>query len=290
MGKSRLFSAIFMLAASIGCTAQSPEQKIWDFIAPYDAEIGVAAICGNDTITVGRTEPCPMASVVKFPQAVAALDCMEKNNIPMDSLIEISKEDLHENTYSPMRNHFPNGTKMPISELIYYSMALSDNNACDKIFTSIISPSETDCYIKSIGITGMNISMTENEMHADVANSYKNSATPLSVALLTEKLLKGEILTSRHRDFLAGIMEKCQTGANLLKTPLRNGDTIGHKTGTGDRNATGRYIATNDAGFIKPANGKAYSIAVFVMDSAETPSTNAEIIAGISRIIYDSFK
>ncbi len=289
MKKSWLLTVLIAVAIPATCMAQSPEQKIWNFIASYDAEIGVVAISDNDTIIAGRSLPCPMASVVKFPQAVAALAAMEKKNIPLDSLIEIRKEDLHENTYSPMRNQFPNGTKMPISELIYYSMALSDNNACDKIFSSIVSPAETNSYIKSIGINGMNISMTEDEMHADIANSYKNSATPLSVARLANMVLKGEILSSQHRNFLIDIMVKCKTGGNLLKSALKKGDIIGHKTGTGDRNKDGRYIATNDVGFIKLANGKNYAIAVFVMDSAETPSTNAEIIAGISRIIYDSF-
>ena len=64
------------------------------------------------------------------------------------------------------------------------------------------------------------------------------------------------------------------------------GVTVGHKTGTGDFNAKGQQIGCNDIGFVLLPNGHAYSIAVFVKDSAESSLKNSKIIADISRIVY----
>lgn len=63
--------------------------------------------------------------------------------------------------------------------------------------------------------------------------------------------------------------------------------TIGHKTGTGDRNDKEQQVACNDIGFVLLPDGHAYSIAVFVKDSAENNQENSKIIADISRIVYE---
>lgn len=65
-------------------------------------------------------------------------------------------------------------------------------------------------------------------------------------------------------------MVECQTGQDRLIAPLLDKKvTMGHKTGTGDRNAKGQQIGCNDIGFILLPDGHAYSIAVFVKDSKQ---------------------
>ena len=63
--------------------------------------------------------------------------------------------------------------------------------------------------------------------------------------------------------------------------------TVGHKTGTGDRNAKGQQIGCNDIGFVLLPDGRIYSIAVFVKDSEENSQANSKIIADISCIVYE---
>lgn len=83
-------------------------------------------------------------------------------------------------------------------------------------------------------------------------------------------------------------MVECQTGQDRLIAPLLDKKvTMGHKTGTGDRNAKGQQIGYNDIGFILLPDGHAYSIAVFVKDSEADNRENSEIIAEISRIVYE---
>ena len=64
---------------------------------------------------------------------------------------------------------------------------------------------------------------------------------------------------------------------------------VGHKTGSSDRNADGMKTADNDAGLvILPTAGN--TIAAAVMDSYETDEDNANIIARISRMVYDAMR
>ncbi|MDE5795715.1 MAG: class A beta-lactamase-related serine hydrolase, partial [Muribaculaceae bacterium] len=64
---------------------------------------------------------------------------------------------------------------------------------------------------------------------------------------------------------------------------------IGHKTGTGDKNAQGRIIAVNDAGYIFLPNRDGYAIAVFISDSGYGMVETEQIIADISEIVFKGF-
>ena len=79
-----------------------------------------------------------------------------------------------------------------------------------------------------------------------------------------------------------------ETGANKLKGMLPAQTMVGHKTGSSDRNADGMKTADNDAGLVILPDGRKYYIAAFVMDSYETD--NADIIARISRMVYDAMR
>lgn len=102
------------------------------------AEIGIAVIIdGKDTVTVNNDIQYPLMSVFKFHQAVALADYMDKKRLPLGTLLSIKKSDLKPNTYSPLRDQFPQGGfEMSIADLLKYTLQQSDNNAC--IFFSII--------------------------------------------------------------------------------------------------------------------------------------------------------
>lgn len=80
---------------------------------------------------------------------------------------------------------------------------------------------------------------------------------------------------------------ECNTGRDRLPAPLQGTEAvIGHKTGSGDVNAEGLLIATNDIGFVYLPDGRRYVVAVFVKDSAADDRSNAQLIARISEAVY----
>ena len=267
----------------------SLRNEIIHSICKYDAKVGVAVMVNNtDTLTVNNSDKYPMMSVFKFHQALAVCHHLQTKGISLDSVINISKEELRENTYSPLRDRFPEGNiRISLSELMEYTLQLSDNNACDILFNRILSTKETDRYIRSLGIDDFSIEMDENDMHENLDNCYSNWTTPMAAVRLINLFLEGGAVSGEYYDFIKRTMTECTTGIGRLPYPLKNtAAVIGHKTGTGDRNSDGRYIGINDIGFINLPDGNSYLIAVFVKDSAEDYETTERIIAEISSMVY----
>lgn len=287
----RSFILLICLLPTLLCAQnRNLEAQLRQAIEGKKAEIGIAVIIdGKDTVTVNNDIHYPLMSVFKFHQALALADFMGREKQPLNTRLAISKCDLKQNTYSPLRDKYPGGgIEMSVAELLEYTLQLSDNNACDILFRYQGGTEAVDNYIHSLGITDCAITATEDEMHQDISRCYQNWSTPLAAAELLELFRKKTLFADEYKEFIYQTMVECETGKDRLVAPLQNkGITIGHKTGTGDRNAKGQQIGCNDIGFVLLPDGHSYSIAVFVKDSGESDSENSKIIAEISRIVYE---
>ena len=266
------------------------ETQLKEAIKGKKAEIGIAVIIdGKDTITVNNDIHYPLMSVFKFHQALALADYMGKQKQSLETRLPIKKSDLKPDTYSPLRDKYPQGgTEMSIADLLRYTLQQSDNNACDILFNYQGGPDAVNKYIHSLGIRECAIVGTETAMHEDLNLCYENWTTPLAVAELVEIFRKKPLFPKVYKDFIFQTMVECQTGQDRLVAPLLDKKvTVGHKTGTGDLNAKGQQIGCNDIGFVLLPGGRTYSIAVFVKDSEENNQANSKIIANISRIVYE---
>ncbi|MDR2954253.1 MAG: class A beta-lactamase, subclass A2 [Prevotella sp.] len=289
--KYLLYSLIGILMF-VSCSSQNKEElrgKIEKIIQDKKATVGVALVVdGKDTLTINNSIHYPMQSVFKFHLALAVLDYMNINNIPLDHKVYIQKEDLLPDTWSPIREEHPDGNfEMPIGELIKYTVAKSDNNGCDILFRFIGGTEKVDSYIKSLGITDFSIVANEEEMHREWDLQYKNYTTPYAAIQLLEKFREENILPKHFHDFLWETMIGTTTGSNKIKGLLPDETIVAHKTGSSGRNEKGLKGADNDIAIIQLPDGRQYSLAIFVSDSYESDETNAEIISQISKIIYD---
>ena len=266
------------------------ETQLKEAIKGKKAEIGIAVIIdGKDTVTVNNDIHYPLMSVFKFHQALALADYMGKQKQSLETRLPIKKSDLKPDTYSPLRDKYPQGgTEMSIADLLRYTLQQSDNNACDILFDYQGGPDAVNKYIHSLGIRECAIVGTETAMHEDLNLCYENWTTPLAAAELVEIFRKKPLFPKVYKDFIFQTMVECQTGQDRLVAPLLDKKvTVGHKTGTGDLNAKGQQIGCNDIGFVLLPGGRTYSIAVFVKDSEENNQANSKIIANISRIVYE---
>ena len=266
------------------------ETQLKEAIKGKKAEIGIAVnIDGKDTVTVINDIHYPLMSVFKFHQALALADYMGKQKQSLETRLPIKKSDLKPDTYSPLRDKYPQGEiEMSIADLLKYTLQQSDNNACDILFDYQGGPDAVNKYIHSLGIRECAIAGTETAMHEDLNLCYENWTTPLAAAELVEIFRKKPLFPNVYKDFIFQTMVECQTGQDRLVAPLLDKKvTVGHKTGTGDLNAKGQQIGCNDIGFVLLPGGRTYSIAVFVKDSEENNQANSKIIANISRIVYE---
>ena len=91
-------------------------------IKSYPATVGVALIVnGRDTLALNNEVQYPMMSVFKFHQALAVADYLQRNQMSFDTPVAVQKADLKENTYSPLRDKYPQGgvTKTGTARLPY---------------------------------------------------------------------------------------------------------------------------------------------------------------------------
>lgn len=289
--------SVLMVALLSGCRADGTERLRRDLekaVEGVDARVGIAVLSpSGESAAVNGGEDFPMMSVFKLHQALAVCDRLHGNDRSLnETVVDIKAEDMALETYSPLKDRYPNGgITLSVAELTEYTLKKSDNIACDILFDRIVSPEETDAFIREkAGIDGVKIRYNEAEMQADPMRAYENSTTPTAAVRLTERLWKNEILPEEQTAFIKKLMIECETGAAKLPAPLKeSGAVIGHKTGSGYRLPDGRLSACNDIGFVTLPDGRTYFIAVFIKDSALPDAENDRLIADISAIAYRFF-
>lgn len=284
-----IFSLLCLLPCMAAAQTGDLASRINEVIKGKKAQVGVAVILnGKDTVTVNNESRYPMMSVFKFHQALAVADSLQRNGQPLDAEVFIKKEELKPDTYSPLRDKYPEGEiSLSVGELLKYTLQQSDNNACDILFARSGGPEATDRYVRSLGAADFSIVATEDAMHQDLSLCYQNWSTPLEAAGLFQKLFTRNLFEKPYQEFLERTLVECETGKDRLVKPLQGtGAVTGHKTGTGDRNAKGQIIGLNDVGFVRLLDGRHYAIAVLIKNSEETPPATAQIIADISEAVY----
>ena len=263
--------------------------QISTILSTHDVSAGVAVIINDsDTVVVNNNRRYPLMSVFKFHQALAVCDAMARKNCGLDSLIHVNRDDLQPDTYSPLRDDSVAAEfDISVATLLDYTMQLSDNNACDILFDRIVGVKATDDYIRTFGINDFAIAANEDDMHKNPESCRDNWSSPLALAELFDKFYHRFVITGDYYEFMYNTMIRCHTGADRLALPLaQTGAIIGHKTGTSDRDSSGRIIAVNDAGFVELPDGQHYTIAVLVSDSGLDFEATAAIIADISAVVY----
>ncbi len=235
---------------------------------------GVCLIDGQSIIGCNTERFFAMHSVMKFPQALYVVEYLKLNGLSINDSILIDTSELEYDTWSPMLNDFDGETYVTYAQLLKYSLAQSDNNACDLLFEHCGSPLAVEQYIRSIGFNNIHIRLTEKEMHATPDRVFENCCTPLDMANLLEWFYL-HISDNEYYEYLSYIMENCKTGLERVSSVIPDGSKFVHKTGTGFTNSNGE-TDRNDVGIVCLPDDTHITIVVFV-PNAKTESDVAVI-------------
>lgn len=240
------------------------------------------------SLNINGDQKLPMQSVFKFHIALAVLDDVDHGKLALDQKIFIKKSDLLENTWSPIRNKYPEGNiELPLSEIIRFTVAESDNNGCDILLRLIGGTQTVQNFINSKGVKNFSIKANEEEMHKDWKVQYTNFTTTNSMNDLLKKFSDGEIVSATSTAFLMKTMLGTTTGTNKIVEQLPKNTPVAHKTGSSGKNKDGLTGAENDAAIITLPNGIKYALTVFVSDSMESDAVNCKIISDISKKVWE---
>ena len=198
----RILSIIFVLVSTIPVDAQ--DEVIGGCVKKDGTEIGI-----------NITKRFPMYSVMKFPQALYVADYLTRNNIGLNTELIVRKDDLMQDTWSPMLKTFEDKKSITYSELLALSLQQSDNNACDILFERCGGPNAVEKYIRDLGFKDIRIQKTEKQMHTNPVLCNENWCTPQSMVALLEWFIV------HHNDneplhYIWELLAECQTGKDRL--------------------------------------------------------------------------
>ena len=291
---AKVFYTIIFFVLSFQTYAQTTNelrQELNQIIASKNATVGISikSIEDKDTLSINGNLKAPMMSVFKFHIALAVLNKVDEGKLSLTQEIFVKKKDLHENTWSPMREDYPNGNmNLTLDKLLRYTVSHSDNNGCDILIDLIGGTKTVQNFINRQGIKDFVIKVNEAQMKT-WKNLYINTTTPLASTELLEKFYKGEILKEATTKYLYQIMVETSRGLTWMKAGLPSGTELAHRTGVSGTNDDNLRVAMNNIGIVKLPNGKHFILSVYLKNITEKQEDTEKIIADIARVTWNYF-
>lgn len=292
----KLIIFTLMCLTSLNTYANSIEilkEKINNILESKQATVGVS-IHGSDAepiLSINGDIRIPMQSVFKYHLAVAALHQVDQGLWSLEDQITITPEDLDNGLWSPIRKKYPKGTRLTLSEVIKYTVAVSDNTGCDILIRMLGGPKVIEKYFHQLGINNIAIKYNEVTMQEVWQRQYQNWTTANAANRALSKFYNNEnkLLTSDSHQFLWDVMKSAKTGQKTIRAGVPKGAVVAHKTGHSGKNDKGVTAAQNDIGIVFLADGNFYYLSVLVSDSVETAEVNKKIISDISNLTWHFF-
>ena len=230
-----------------------------------------------------------MQSVFKLPLAMTVLDAVDRGALQLDQPVRVTPADfVSERQHSPIRDRNSEGVTLPLEDLLRAAASGSDGTAADVLLGLVGGPDAVTAYVRSLGVDGLTVAVTEKDMGRNPEVQYQNWATPLGAVAVLRALDEGRGLSSENRQHLLRLLTGTPTGPNRIRGRLPEGTPVAHKTGS-SRTVDGVTAATNDVGIITLPDGRRIALAVFVSGSSADDATRERVIADVARAAYDTW-
>ncbi|MBZ4035672.1 class A beta-lactamase, subclass A2 [Flavobacterium sp. 17A] len=288
------FSIVLFSFLSFQAFSQSTielRNQLKQIISSKSVTVGVSVkgVENKDTLSINGNLKMPMMSVFKFHIALAVLHKVDEGKFNLSQEIFIKKKDLKEDTWSPMKEEYPEGNiSLTLDKILRYTVSHSDNNGCDILINLVGGTKYIQKFINDQGIKDFVIKMNEDQMRT-WKNLYVNTTTPLATTELLEKFFKGEVLKEDTTKYLYQIMVETSRGLTWMKAGLPENTELAHRTGISGTNDANLRVAMNDIGIVKLPNGKHFILSVYLKDITEKREDTEKIIADITKAVWSYF-
>lgn len=272
-------------------TIQDLRNKIDHIISAKNATVGISmkGVEDKDTLSINGNKQMPMLSVFKFHIGLTVLHQVDKGKLKLDQKFFIKKEDLMPETWSPIRDEYPEGNMyLTLDQLLRYTVSHSDNNGCDILLKIIGGTNTVQKFITKQGVKDFTIKLNEAEMNT-FDKFYVNVTTPLATTHLLERFYNGKVLGPKNTKYLYQIMVETSRGLSWMKAGFPPGTELAHRTGISSRNDNNLRAAMNDVGIVKLPNGKHFILSVYLKDINEELTDTEKIIADIGSAVWEYY-
>lgn len=314
-----LSSAVASVDPAYGQTTEgaSVAVAIEQVVNKLAGRVGFAAqeIGGKEVIALNGDETFPMASTYKVAIAVAILDRVDKGELGLDQMVDVTPEMMMIGDAAISDTFVHPGLQLSVANLIEVMITESDNTATDTLMGLAGGPAAVTKNLRKLGINDFRLDRTTGEIIGEfydlpgsatmkvAAEAFKarpelatiigdrnldfeadprDHASPNAMLKLLLAIDSGEATSAESREFLLSVMARTRTGAGRLKALLPKGTPVAHKTGTIGGVA-------NDVGYITLPDGRRFAIAVFTRSSQTPEASRDRAIAEVARSLYDYF-
>ena len=264
--------------------------RVAQIAATSKGRVGFAVLFleSKATASLNPRDRFPMQSVYKLPIGMAVMQQVDSGKIRLDQKVSVTKDDyIGPDAHSPIRDRYPNGTELTVSDLMGWMLKESDGTASDVLMRLAGGPSAIQAFLTEQKITDMIVLDTEKSLSENHSLQFRNYSTPEAAVALLSALHERKGLSESSQAFLLKLMTESTPGAKRLKGLLPAGATVAHKTGTSGTDK-GITAATNDIGIVTMPDGRHFAIAVFLADASGTIAEREEVIAKIARATWDA--
>jgi beta-lactamase class A len=112
----------------------------------------------------------PIASLVKLPLAIAVLTLIADGHLDGATMIDVAPGQLTA-PGPPGLGRFRHPARIAVDDLLYLSVAVSDNSAADALF-DLVPPAEVDRIVRAAGITGIAVRHRLQELNRTPARQF----------------------------------------------------------------------------------------------------------------------
>ena len=274
------------------CLGQTPELKkeIEIIVGGKDLKLGLALydFSTGKSISINGNDKYPMQSVFKFPIGVALLDCVSRGEFSLSDSVTLTKADLLPDLWSPIRERWPEGVRLPLVSVMTYMVALSDNSATDFLIHKIGGVARIQDIINRLGAKKINIRNTEAEIQGSWSVQFDNWTTPNAMVDFLRLMNDGKLLDKANTAVLWEIMASASSGS--VNRLVSKTVTFARKTGYSGVNSQGIIAAQNDVGIIEFEDGRRVAYAIFLTDSTLGTDAGYDILAQIGKAIWKAYE
>ena len=274
------------------CLGQTPELKkeIEIIVGGKDLKLGFALydFSTGKSISINGNDKYPMQSVFKFPIGVALLDCVSRGEFSLSDSVTLTKADLLPDLWSPIRERWPEGVRLPLVSLMTYMIAHSDNSATDFLIHKIGGVARIQDIVNRLGAKKINIRNTEAEIQGSWSVQFDNWTTPNAMVDFLRLMNDGKLLDKANTTVLWEIMASASSGSVNRLVPKTV--TFARKTGYSGVNSQGIIAAQNDVGIIEFEDGRRVAYAIFLTDSTLGTDAGYDILAQIGKAIWKAYE
>jgi beta-lactamase class A len=286
--------------------------------APAEGIVGVAAwrLDGRGPrILVNADQHFPMASTFKVAVAGTVLSKVDRGEISQRQMVPVDWGMIVESEGIAAVAKHP-GVALSVENLIELMLTVSDNTATDVLTRLAGGPAAVTAWVRGQGVEALrvdrdtaglirdfyhlppgpfpdalaaaekadpNLEDRGDKLNAAFDDDPRDTATPLAMTQLLERIFSGKALSPASTKLLNDIMERNTTGKARIRGRLPAGTVVAEKTGT-------IGASLNNVGMITlPGDDGKVLISVFIRKSKQPFEARETVIADIGRAIYDYY-